>query len=221
MCYNKETSLRTFLITLFSSIFLIYRNYENDRLLATIFIAVSLMQLAEYFMWIDQKCNMMNHYATKFALIVLCIQPLIFLLSTYYYGNLTINKRYILYLFVLVLILSSIITIYTIIYPNKLCTKPRYPRNHLNWDINPILKTIPSILTNLFFILYFLSPLVLLFLKSKIEGIFYILLYGITLIFSLYLNRGYGGIWKSYWCYTANYIPVIAIIFGWFIHKKK
>lgn len=219
MCYNKESSLKIFLITLFASIFLFIRNYENDRLLAVIFIIVSLMQLAEYFMWTDQQCGLINNNATKFALIVLLIQPLFFLLSVYLYGNITISKKIILYLLFVVLLLSSVITYYTITYnKNILCSKPRYVNGHLNWDIDKILKTVPSIITTLFFILYFLSPLILLFLKSKIEGLIYILLYSITLLFSIYLNKGYGGSWKSFWCYTVNYIPLLAILIGWYFH---
>lgn len=221
MCYNKETSLQTFSVALFSSIFLFIRNYDNDRLLATFFIIVSLMQLAEYFMWVDQKCGKLNHYATKTAMVLILLQPLSFLLATYFYGNITISKYIILNIFLCMFLLSFIISCYILNYNKPLCSKPRFSNGHLNWDTESIFKTVPNIITNLFFILYFLIPFLLFFFKSRIEGFTYFILYMITLVYSLYLTRGYGVSWKSFWCYTVNYIPVLAIFIGWYFHKNK
>lgn len=221
MCYNKETSLQTFSVTLFSSIFMFIRNYDNDRFLATSFVIISFMQLAEYFMWLDQGCGKMNHYATKSALFILLLQPLSILLSLYVYGNLTISKDIIFYVCLCMFILSGIISYYTVIYNKPLCSKPRYPNGHLNWDTLSILKTVPDIITDLFFIGYFMLPFLLIFLKSRIEGLTYFILYMMTLVYSMYLNRGYGVTWKSFWCYTVNCVPILSIFIGWYFHKNK
>ncbi len=61
MCYNTTTSLITFAVMAISTIFLIYRNYPNDRWVAIFFISTGIMQLLEYFMWKDQACGKMNH----------------------------------------------------------------------------------------------------------------------------------------------------------------
>lgn len=217
MCYNKETSLQTFSVVLLSCIFLFVRNYENDRLLALTFISISLMQLAEYFMWIDQSCGIINNNATKFALFLLVLQPLLFLWSMYLFGDITISKHIIVYLFLGISLLGGIITYYTFMYNKQLCSKPRYLNQHLNWDTTRIFNTMPSIISILFYSLYFLLPLLLLSLKSRVEGFIYLILYMSTLVYSLYLNKGYG--WKSLWCYIVNYIPIIAIFVGWYFHK--
>ena len=65
MCFNATTSLITFTISLMSSIYLlyngIYKNNKNDILFGILVILIGLMQLIEYFLWNNQKCNKKNH----------------------------------------------------------------------------------------------------------------------------------------------------------------
>ena len=88
MCYNATTSLFTFSLIIISTIYLIYRNYPNDRWVAIVFILTGIMQLLEYFMWKDQSCGKINHIATMLALLLLMIQPIAVLLGAYYFGDL-------------------------------------------------------------------------------------------------------------------------------------
>ena len=93
MCYNTTISLLTFTVMVISTIYLIYRNYPNDRWFAIVFISAGIMQLVEYFMWKDQSCGKTNHLATMLALIVLLIQPIAVLLGAYYFGDLVIDRK--------------------------------------------------------------------------------------------------------------------------------
>ena len=88
MCYNQTISFLTFTIMAISTIYLIYRNYPNDRWVAIVFISAGIMQLLEYFMWKDQSCGRMNHLATMLALLLLFIQPIAILIGAYYFGDL-------------------------------------------------------------------------------------------------------------------------------------
>jgi len=92
MCYNSTVSIITFSIMAISSIFLILRNYPNDRWIAIIFIVVGLMQFLEFLMWSD-NCGKINHYATVFAYILLILQPVCLLVGGYFFGNFTFDKR--------------------------------------------------------------------------------------------------------------------------------
>jgi|SaaInlStandDraft_6_1057023.scaffolds.fasta_scaffold189025_1 hypothetical protein len=91
MCYNKQSSLGVWFFSLACSIFLLVRNYPNDRWLAVIFLVAGLMQIAEFFMWSDQKCGRMNHIATMFAMFVLLIEPISIILGGYFLGDLNIT----------------------------------------------------------------------------------------------------------------------------------
>ena len=93
MCYSATISLLTFFAMAISTIFLMYRNYPNDRWFAIVFISAGIMQLVEYFMWRNQYCGRMNHLATIGAFLILLIQPIATIIGAYFFGNLVINKK--------------------------------------------------------------------------------------------------------------------------------
>lgn len=212
MCYNQTISLFTFTVMAISTIYLIYRNYPNDRWVAIVFISAGLMQLLEYFMWKDQSCGRMNHLATIGAFLLLLIQPIAVLIGAYYFGDLV---------FILKNKLAPIIWIYGIIigifainwinYASKKRLCSRSNRIHLDWDFKPIMK--------IFWVLYYL--VILLFFMSRpwyLGGFIGLLLIG-TLLFSVFYVKNTS--WKSLWCWIINFIPIIYIILSYFIHKNE
>ena len=54
MCFDAESSIKSFGLTLINAIILYYYNYGN---LTYYILALGLIQLADYFMWIDIKCK--------------------------------------------------------------------------------------------------------------------------------------------------------------------
>ncbi len=76
MCWNKEVSLVTFIIALCGVYYLWQRNLKNDRWIAVFAGTISMIQLAEYFMWSNPTCNSINKYASAFALFILAAEPL-------------------------------------------------------------------------------------------------------------------------------------------------
>jgi len=81
MCFNATTSLITFTISLMSSMYLVYNgiheNNKNDILFGILVILIGLMQLIEYFLWNNQKCNKINHVFSLLIIVVLYLQGII------------------------------------------------------------------------------------------------------------------------------------------------
>ena len=221
MCFNKETSINTFFVTLVCSVYLFKRNYENDRCMAFFFMVVSLMQLAEYFMWKDLKCGNMNRYATKLAFIVLVLEPLIALVGCYYFSVLTIDKKLLKKIILIYVVLGAYFLIKILGFSGNLCSKPfnSTGNSHLVWDLDPIVNTIPKFIYYLFIILYFMAFFVFLFFKNKKQGIIYFCLYLFMLLTANILNIGFSGTWKSYWCWIVNIIPILGIFIGYYMRK--
>ena len=65
MCYNKEISLAVYLTTSAVSLILYLIGDKYDKHIALFSIVFIHMQLVEYFMWSDQSCGKINHYATE------------------------------------------------------------------------------------------------------------------------------------------------------------
>ena len=135
MCFSAKTSITSFLIGWFCSIFLIFRNKEGDRLFGFIFLWVNLMQLLEYLMWIDQKCEKLNNIASQLAWFQNIMQPLIgfIVIFLYIFKGKTFkerNKKSLIPIPIL-LIAFSLYAIYFIFwiiknkpYKTNFCTKP-------------------------------------------------------------------------------------------------
>jgi hypothetical protein len=198
-----------------STIYLIYRNYPNDRWVAIVFISAGLMQLLEYFMWKDQYCGRMNHLATMLALLLLLIQPIAILIGAYYFGDLVFNRNKLAPIIWIYGIIIGIFGINWINYASKkrLCSRPS--GIHLDWDFS---KWINSPVMKIFWVLYYL--VVLLFFMSHpwyLGAIVGILLIG-SLLFSVFYVKNRA--WKSWWCWVVNFIPIIYIIVSYYVYKK-
>ena len=209
MCYNQTTSFLTFAIMAISTIYLIYRNYPNDRWVAIVFISAGLMQLLEYFMWKDQSCGRMNHLATIGALLLLFIQPIATLIGAYYFGDLVFNREKLIPIIWIYGIIIGIFAINWMNYASKkrLCSRPN--GRHLEWDFKPMMK-IFSFMYYLVFLLFFMSR------PWYFGAIVGILLIG-SLLFSVFYVKNPS--WKSWWCFLVNFIPIVYIIISFVIQK--
>ena len=209
MCYNQTISLLTFAVMAISTIYLIYRNYPNDRWVAIVFISAGLMQLLEYFMWKDQSCGITNHIATMLAFILLLIQPIATLIGAYYFGNLVFDRKKLAPIIWIYGIIIGIFAINWINYASKkrLCSRPN--GRHLDWDFKPMMK-IFSFMYYLVFLLFFMSR------PWYLGAIVGILLTG-SLLFSVFYIQNPS--WKSWWCFVVNFIPIVYIIISFIIHK--
>ena len=161
MCYSTKISLLTFAVMAISTIYLIYRNYPNDRWFAIIFISAGIMQLLEYFMWKDQSCGLTNHLATIGAFLILLIQPFATIIGAYFFGNLVVDREKLLPIIWIYGIIIGIIAIIGINYgmKNRICSLPN--GKHLDCNISKLFGG--KIGIYVFFFLYYAMFLLILF----------------------------------------------------------
>ena len=217
MCYNKNVSIITFCVMIVTSIILLIRNKQDDRWFGVFFIFAGLMQLAEYFMWIDQKGGKINHYATLAAFIILLLQPLSLLIGGYYFGELSFDKKKLVPIIIVYIICFGLGIFYGIKYSLKIKLFSKPDGKHLSWAIKKL--WISNLLRYVLYILYYLAFLLLLFSKDKFSGILLFILYFGTLFFSVFFVKNSS--WKSFWCWIVNMIPVIYLIVSSIRNKKS
>jgi hypothetical protein len=94
MCFNSQTSINAFIISIISSIILLFYSFleknkdkaQIDLISSVLILLIGSMQLLEYYMWSDQKCTTegYNRLASLLVLPLLYSQPVItFMLSLY------------------------------------------------------------------------------------------------------------------------------------------
>jgi len=180
------------------------------------------MQIAEYLMWLNQKCGIINHIGTIFGALILAMQPLSLIVGGYYLGDLNIDKKILSNIMIFYLIFWKGAIIKILLFKGKLCSKSATGEpGHLIWDISNINKNAPSILRILGLILYYGSGLIFFYMNNKTEGGIYGFLYILTLFLSLSIVGKNSLQWKSYWCWMVNLIPLAAIGIGYYYHRKK
>lgn len=87
MCISKNLSLISFIVSIVSSITLLYfGNAPENRVISYYMMFVGLMQLVDYGAWIDLDCTKgSNRLSSIIGPLLNHIQPLLFLLLAYYY----------------------------------------------------------------------------------------------------------------------------------------
>ena len=83
MCYSAESSIKNYALGMLLSLGLYTLGNNYDKHFAFFIFVVIQMQLAEYFMWKDQKCGIMNTTATIIASIILVLQAFSVLFGGY------------------------------------------------------------------------------------------------------------------------------------------
>ena len=214
MYYNSRVSIITFSIMAISSIFLILRNYPNDRWFAVIFIVAGLMRFLEFLMWSD-NCGKINHYATVFAYILLMLQPVCLLLGGYFFGDLTFDRKKLLPVIIFYTIFFGIICIFSFIKgtQTRVCSRP--DGFHLKWDLEKIYPN--KVIFYIAYILYYASIVLLLFSRPLLLQLFLVALFVGTVLFSVFFVKGPS--WKSFWCWTVNFIPVVYIFVSFLYYR--
>ena len=90
MCYNKDVSIYTYIIGLVSSYLLLTNEKKSLKIIGCFFIVVIQMQLVEYFLWNNIKCNSKNITISNIGALLNFIQPIILYIAIL---GLSTNKR--------------------------------------------------------------------------------------------------------------------------------
>jgi hypothetical protein len=195
MCWNKDVSLNTFLFSSFVLLLVWYNNnytqykvpgFEN-KWTYLFFISFFVMQLAEYFIWVNINNKFYNSLFTIIAAIILFLQPLAssLLMTNNKFRDLFIK------IYLLLFIPYGLIKLYTYNFYSSVS-----PLGHLQWNFGKNIKNI----NNLFWVLwtfFFLFPLI--YQKNFIVflfGFFTLLL----MLYNYYKDNSAG----SMWCWIVN-----------------
>lgn len=219
MCFSATASIVSFTLATTVSIILFIIGTPTLKCLSIFSIYVAVMQLIEYILWKNIKCNKINQFVTKLIPLYLCLQPIVLLTCIYFYNISYIQRKYILYIIAGYMIIFCIITYNILVSNKKICSFIH--NKSLVWGSirEKILYKQKLKYINVYSIyiqyIYYIGLLFILIIKQdKIYPIIYYVVSFITLL--------YNGIkqyeWHSYWCYSVNMIPLILLIV--FLCKK-
>jgi hypothetical protein len=91
MCYSVDTSVIAFTVGISSSLLLYFfgNDFKINSIIAYVFLFASLMQLVDFFIWIDLDCKKgLNRFAGNIGFLLNAFQPVIlFLVSKKLYNT--------------------------------------------------------------------------------------------------------------------------------------
>ena len=201
MCFSIKSSLIAFLISIISSILLIYYGnykYKNENKIVGFFlILVAFMQLFDFLFWIDLKNKKgLNYIGTIFAPLFNHLQPtflylmILLVYKKYDFFGIFLNILYFLYVFYeyLIFINLNINDKLTIVKDNHLYWKWKINFNYIYYFL--------IILYNIIFYIQFNYAIIFIFLGA------------ITLLISFkFFKNNIGEIW----CYLAAFVPLFIL----------
>lgn len=203
MCYSAESSINNYGLGMLLSLGLYTLGNNYDKHFAFFIFVVIQMQLAEYFMWKDQKCGIMNKIATISANIILLLQPVSVLLGGYLFNTMNVSTSLLLGISIPYLLIGLLVIMYKSYNEKKqICSKA--PDGYLVWfsNNNNFFNNIITYIQLFMYIILLIIPW--LYFKNFNNGfIIFLLLLGSLLIHSFYHNRE--NEWQTKWCYyTVN-----------------
>jgi len=212
MCFSIESSFTAYIIGSIASLYLLINGDKYDKHIGLFSLIFVQMQLAEFFMWLDQNCTNINHYASIYAEYIIFLQPFSILLGALLFKTTNISNK-ILHLILLVYVIYILLLSKQIINnKKKLCSKS-INNGHLEWEF---VKKYSSADYYLYFIFMFLIwP----FLNNK-KGILVFIFSIISLLFGVTKNLKFDFTqWESKWCFYGVLLPGIIILYN-LIYKK-
>lgn len=195
MCFNPKISIITYFIGLLGSLLLWRSNHKPEAIFYTWVIQ---MQLIEYLIWNNLKCDSINNYITKSGIIINHMEPIILWLGIIIFSRLKLNN----YIHSLMLIYIIWAIIYTKnVFDSSCTTVTDESKPHLHWLWNNGNNA------SLFYT-YFLFIFVILSIygleNGYIHAIMCILSFGIS--YKIYGDKHAVG---AMWCFAAAFAPII------------
>ena len=206
MCYNWQSSIVSFFVGTTCSLYLLQQKDKYLKHAGFFFVAVCLMQLIEFFMWMDQDCGWLNHLSSKFLVVVLILQVYALYFGGFIFDTIQIRNFYHPVIMVLVLLWGLYYIFQSVfLQQNYLCSK-KGTKLGLEWDWGVVDK---DSFKRIYYYFFIFIPL-LLMLRSHIWLFITIL----GQLFYFYTEKD-----PSYWCFYSAGIPLILSIF--LLLKKK
>ena len=216
MCFSAKASIISYGIGMTASIMLLLSKNKFNKHIGLFCLVFVQMQLAEFFLWSDQKCGLMNHYGSVFTHFNLMLQPLSIFIGAYLYQTMFIPYKYLLVIGIIYFtpILMALYHHFIKRPSFKLCSKgTQNIFGHLNWDWNIDENWIIFKLYKILIPIGILIPWLL--LKDKTKGLLMFgLLFGSLIIGNINTNKKQDIFhnWESIWCFIAVIIPIIILL---------
>jgi len=215
MCYNKEISIYTYIIGLVSSYLLLKNDKPTLKIIGSFFLVVIHMQLIDFFLWSNNKCNNTNIQISTVGAVLNFIQPIVLYLAIIYYNkNITNENKKILNIIILIYIVCLLI--YCInLFPLgcSVVTKLSYPYLNWSWFKDKISK-----------LLYIIFPIILILLiyfgLDKPYNLYLSLICIISFIISFIIYKQ-KKIIGSMWCWFSALMPLGILVVDKFFPNLK
>ena len=210
MCYNKDISLYTYLIGLVASFLLIQKKDKDLKILGCFFLFVIHMQLIEYFLWTNNKCNMKNITLSHIGALIMFIQPIILYLVILYYNKELYTKNKIKINSILIIYIILLIIYCINLFPIGCTSVTPISSPYLQWSW--FYKKNPELLTLCF-------PIILMILMyyglNKPYNLYISLICILSFIvsFIIYSKKR---IFGTLWCWFAVFIPIGVLLIDTF-----
>ena len=210
MCYNKDISIYTYLIGLVSSYLLIINEKPSLKILGCFFMITIQMQLVEFFLWSNTKCNSKNILISNIGAIFNFIQPFALYFAILYYNkNITKDNKKNINLVIFLYIIVLIIFIMRIL-PIGCSIMNEFSAPYLQWSW--MYEDTPTYIFTYFPIAIML---LLYFGLDKPYNLYLSLVCMISFILSFIIyrkQRAFGNMW----CWIAVFIPILVLIYDKF-----
>ena len=208
MCYSKESSLHTSLVSGAAILYLLSSGIPHFQWLGVTLIGWCSMQFAEFLLWSEnprKECTENNKLLTATVVpFALFLQGVVAMLGAFFVYPANVLKPYAFGWATLTAIIIYMTQFYK---PEKLCTIVT-PQGHLNWTRTPNWKDITF--TSKTFDYYFWAfviflPLLFLWNRSRLFLAVFTLLPVIGFFYGQGTDSG-----ASVWCYYTSWCSVIA-----------
>ena len=207
MCYNKDISIYTYLIGLIASYFLLTNDKKSLKILGCFFIVIIQMQLVEYFLWTNNKCNSKNITITHIGAFLNLIQPIILYLAILYYNKDITNETKTIINIAIFLYLLSLLLYSLNLFPIGCSSVTSISTPYLQWGW--MYKKYPNFITIMF-------PITLMLLMyfglDKPYNLFVSILLTLSFIISFIIYRKQRA-FAAIWCWFAVFIPIGVLLF--------
>ena len=209
MCFDAKTSISSFIISSIGTGMLFFSGDNTKKKFAYFWVCIALIQLWEYFIWINIDNKKANMFWTIILRTNIALQPLIMLLV------LNSIPSFLPKQILLTILIIEIIVVPTwlhIIFKQRKELTLVNKNNNLSWPrINPENYNYIHLLQST---IYFLALTILpWFIKPLKMGMKIGIIIVSSILLSILKTKNYNIIkdsgWTSIWCYTSSIMPII------------
>jgi hypothetical protein len=203
-------SIIAFTVGVIGSIFVYSLGKVYDKILGLWFMFISCMQLVDFFLWRNQKCDLINYITSIAGIILNHLQPIvlgIIILCV----NTELTNQDIHYILWILLAYLCVIVPYTWQCIEKTQCTLKNENNHMDWKWNRFEYH------NIAYFVYLLVCYLLFFGFVPVYGILFARVNLLSFILSFFI---YGNEMGNMWCFFSVLLPICYYLFPSYLLYK-